>query len=84
MLGPPWAGQIESLGIIAHAMQCDDDSAWVGGIPMAQRQMQPVAGEEIIGGDGGRVGGEAFARDFRRAGRQQHQSASKRRTRRRK
>jgi len=50
-------------------------------IPVAQRKVQAVTREEVISGNGRRVGRKPLARDLRRAGGEQDQSASKRRTR---
>jgi hypothetical protein len=60
-------------------VQRDDDRARMFRIPVAQRQMKAVTGEEIIGGDLRRVCLQPLTRNLRRAGRKQDQPTNKRR-----
>ncbi len=67
LLRPPCRGHIECIRIIAHAVQRDDHGARMVGIPMAQRQMQSVAGEKRVRVQCGRLVFNAERRNHRGA-----------------
>ena len=65
---PVFRGHGEGFGIIAHAVQADDQGARLGRVPMAQRQHRAVGGGEAVRADHGRPVVRPMRRQQGRAG----------------